>query len=106
MTKPRYTYAPCRLRDFLGLTLPEAPPDHSTISGTRRRSATRWPRRSITLSADGTAVDTAAEVVADKGCHSRAVVLDLTANGFRSSISEPDRGAQSCYCMTAVAQER
>src|SRR5262245_30685539 len=24
------------LRDFLGLTLPEAPPDHSTISRTRR----------------------------------------------------------------------
>jgi len=34
-------------------------------------------------------------VVADKGCHSRAVVLELNQHGFRSYISEPDRGAQS-----------
>ena len=44
---------------------------------------------------DGTSVDTAPEVVADKGYHSRAVVQNLTANGFRAYISEPDRGAQS-----------
>jgi transposase len=43
---------------------------------------------------DGTPVETAPEVVADKGYHSRAVVLDLTTNGFRTYISEPDRGAQ------------
>lgn len=45
--------------------------------------------------AEGAPVETAPDVVADKGYHSRAVVYDLTANGFRSYISEPDRGAQS-----------
>jgi transposase len=44
--------------------------------------------------AEGAPVDTAPEVVADKGYHRRAIVRDLTANGFRSYISEPDRGAQ------------
>ena len=44
---------------------------------------------------DGEPVDLADEVVADKGCHSRAVVLELTLNGFRPYISEPDRGRQS-----------
>jgi transposase len=42
----------------------------------------------------GEPVKLAEEVVADKGCHSRAVVLDLTQHGFRSYISEPDRGPQ------------
>ena len=45
--------------------------------------------------ADGEPVAVADEVVADKGCHSRAVVLDLSTHGFRTYISEPDRGAQS-----------
>lgn len=45
--------------------------------------------------ADGEPVALADEVVADKGCHSRAVVLDLNAHGFRTYISEPDRGEQS-----------
>jgi len=40
-------------------------------------------------------VGLADEVVADKGCHSRAVVLELSTNGFRTYISEPDRGEQS-----------
>jgi transposase len=44
--------------------------------------------------ADGEPVKLADEVVADKGCHSRAVVLDLTRHGFRTYISEPDRGPQ------------
>jgi transposase len=44
---------------------------------------------------DGQPVATAEEVVADKGCHSRAVVLELTTNGFRTYISEPARGEQS-----------
>jgi transposase len=44
--------------------------------------------------ADGEPVPLADEVVADKGCHSRAVVLDLTMHGFRTYISEPDRGPQ------------
>jgi transposase len=44
---------------------------------------------------DGKPVGLADEVVADKGCHSRAVVLELTTHGFRTYISEPDRGKQS-----------
>jgi transposase len=44
--------------------------------------------------AEGEPVKLADEVVADKGCHSRAVVLDLTSHGFRTYISEPDRGPQ------------
>ncbi len=45
--------------------------------------------------ADGEPVALADEVVADKGCHSRAVVLELNTHGFRTYISEPDRGQQS-----------
>jgi transposase len=45
--------------------------------------------------ADGEPVALADEVVADKGCHSRAVVLELDTHGFRTYISEPDRGEQS-----------
>jgi DDE family transposase len=45
--------------------------------------------------ADGDSVALADEIVADKGCHSRAVVLELTTHGFRTYISEPDRVAQS-----------
>jgi transposase len=45
--------------------------------------------------ADGEPVALADEVVADKGCHSRAVVLELQTHGFRTYISEPDRGEQS-----------
>jgi transposase len=40
-------------------------------------------------------VETAPEIVADKGYHSRRTVLDLQTNGFRAYISEPDRGPQS-----------
>jgi transposase len=39
-------------------------------------------------------VETAPEVVADKGYHSRGTVLELETNGFRSYISEPARGPQ------------
>lgn len=45
--------------------------------------------------AEGEPVALADEVVADKGCHSRAVVLELRTHGFRTYISEPDRGEQS-----------
>ncbi len=45
--------------------------------------------------ADGEPVALADDVVADKGCHSRAVVLELSTHGFRTYISEPDRGEQS-----------
>jgi transposase len=45
--------------------------------------------------ANGEPVSLADEVVADKGCHSRAMVLELSTNGFRTYISEPDRRPQS-----------
>jgi transposase len=45
--------------------------------------------------AEGEPVAVADEVVADKGCHSRALVLELNTHGFRTYISEPDRGEQS-----------
>lgn len=54
--------------------------------------------------ADGEPVTLADEVVADKGCHSRAVVLDLTTHGFRTYISEPARGPQ-CWTQQAEARE-
>ena len=44
---------------------------------------------------EGEPVHLADEVVADKGCHSRAVILELNQHGFRTYISEPDRGRQS-----------
>jgi transposase len=40
-------------------------------------------------------VATAPEIVTDKGYHSRRTILDLTTHGFRTYISEPDRGRQS-----------
>jgi transposase len=40
-------------------------------------------------------VELAAEVVADKGYHSRGTVLELETNNFRSYISEPARGRQT-----------
>ena len=54
--------------------------------------------------AAGEPVAVAAEVVADKGCHSRAVVLELSTHGFRTYISEPDRGAQ-CWIEQADARD-
>src|SRR6202049_1860418 len=39
-------------------------------------------------------VETAPEVVAEKGYHSRGTVLDLETNGFHTYISEPTRGPQ------------
>jgi len=54
--------------------------------------------------ADGKPVALADEVVADKGCHSRAVVLELTTHGFRTYISEPARGPQS-WTDQAAARE-
>ena len=50
----------------------------------------------LTAVADATEADveTAPEVVTDKGYHSRRTVLELETNGFSTSISEPDRGPQ------------
>jgi transposase len=43
----------------------------------------------------GDAVATGEEVVADKGYHSKAKILELETLGLRTYISEPDRGPQS-----------
>ena len=50
----------------------------------------------------GAPVALADEVVADKGCHSRAVILDLSTHGFRPYFSEPDRGPQSWIDQAAA----
>jgi transposase len=52
--------------------------------------------------ADGEPVALAGDVVADKGCHSRAVLLDLETHGFRPYFSEPNRGPQSWIDQTAA----
>jgi transposase len=40
-------------------------------------------------------IKTAEELVADKGYHSKQIVLDVQSLGLRTYISEPDRGRQS-----------
>jgi transposase len=50
----------------------------------------------------GAPVALADDVVADKGCHSRAVLLDLSTHGFRPYFSEPNRGPQSWIDQTAA----
>jgi transposase len=52
---------------------------------------------------DGAPIKTAPEVVADKGYHSRAVVLDLATNGFRPYISEPERGPSRALSSADMA---
>jgi transposase len=44
------------------------------------------------------------DIVADKGCHSRAVLLDLREAEFRTSISEPDRRRQ-CWRWQHAARD-
>jgi transposase len=52
--------------------------------------------------ADGEPVALADDIVADKGCHSRAVLLELSTHGFRPYFSEPNRGPQSWIDQTAA----
>jgi len=54
--------------------------------------------------ADGEPVALGNDIVSDKGCHSRAVLLELKAAGFRTYISEPDRPAQ-CWRNQHAARE-
>jgi len=51
--------------------------------------------------ADGNPVPLGDELVADKGCHSRAVLLELRPH-FRTYVSEPDRGRQCWRDRTAA----
>ena len=67
------------LRAFLRLAQPADPPDHSTVSRTRR------PARLHEI----TRVKSFEEV---QGYHSNETLMDLKAVGLRTYISEPDRG--------------
>jgi transposase len=51
---------------------------------------------------DGEPVALGDEIVSDKGGHSRAVLLDLQDAGFRTYISEPDRGGQRWHRQAAA----
>jgi len=53
--------------------------------------------------AQGDPVPLGDELVADKGCHSRAVLVELRPH-FRTYISEPDRGRQ-CWRDRAAARD-
>ena len=65
--------------------------DTTTITSTVVEAVTQLKAAAAATDAD---VETAADIVTDKGYHSRAVVLDLASNGFRTYLSEPDRGPQ------------
>ena len=84
------------LREFLGLKLSESPPDHSTLSRTRRlidvqtHAAEAAEHLEQVMPEDG-AIQ---EVVADKGYHSTATMKEFKALDLRSYVSEPDRGGR------------
>jgi len=65
--------------------------DTTTITETLGKAVEQLATVADATDAD---VETAPEVVADKGYHSRDTVLDLETHGFRTYISEPDRGPQ------------
>ena len=75
---------------LIGLTLQGADQgDTTTIAATLPEAV-----RQLAAVA-GAAVATGQEVVADKGYHSKATILDLETRGLRTYISEPARGPQS-----------
>ena len=103
------------LRAFLDLDVTEAPPNHSTLSRTRRlidletgailsvtvQEASEGDSATLpatlTMAAEQVeAVQPAGaeveEVVADKGYHSDATLVALDEIGVRSYVSEPERG--------------
>ena len=87
---------------IVGVTVQDASAgDTSTMPDTLAEAVSQLDH---VTDADDEPVRTADEVVGDKGCHSRAVVLELTANGFRSYISEPDRGEQ-CWTDQESARD-
>jgi transposase len=65
--------------------------DTTTIEQTLAEAVTQLEAVADVTDAE---VETAPEVVTDKGYHSRGTVLDLETNGFRTYISEPTRGPQ------------
>ena len=86
-----YTEAPWQslsLRSFLRPAPPAAPPDHSTISRTRRLLWSRCSRRPARLH-EIAHVKLIGRV---QDYHSNDALVDLKALGLRSYLSEPDRG--------------
>ena len=66
--------------------------DTTTITQTLAEAVEQLAAVDTATDAD---VETAPEVVGGKGYHSRGTVLELETNGFRSYLSEPDRGPQA-----------
>ena len=94
------------VRSFLGLDLHEAPPDHSTVSRTRRlidiethQAVFTWVLQRLAaanlVKGKTIGIDATTLVVGDKGYHSNQALVDLEAVGLRSYISEPDRGRRN-----------
>jgi transposase len=69
--------------------------DHGDTATLPKTLAEAFEQLDQVTDAEGKPVAVADEVVADRRCHSRAVVFELNINGFRTYISEPDRGPQS-----------
>ena len=87
------------IRDFLGLVLPEAPPDHSTISRTRRL---------IDLETHGAVFTWILQRLADAGLvKGKTIGIDATtleANAALRSIVRRDTGATYQDFLTQLAQ--
>ena len=87
------------LREFLGLVLPEAPPDHSTISRTRRR---------IDVETHEAVFTWILQRIADAGLvRGRTVGIDATtleANAALRSIVRRDTGESYHDFLTKLAQ--
>jgi transposase len=90
---------PLRCGEFLGLELPEAPPDHSTISRTRRR---------IDLETHEAVFSWILQRLADAGLvRGKAIGIDATtleANAALRSIVRRDTGAMYQAFLTQLAQ--
>ena len=78
---------------LLGLTLKGADQGDTTTIEATLPEAVRQLEAVVAVVGD--AVATGEEVVADKGYHSKAKILELETLGLRTYISEPDRGPQS-----------
>lgn len=78
---------------IVGITVQGADQGDTTTIQTTLPEAAKQLEAVATVTDDAVAV--IAEVVADKGYHSRETVHDLETLGIRTYISEPDRGPQS-----------
>jgi transposase len=87
------------LRDFLGLALSEAPPDHSTISRTRRLIALETHRAMFTW-----VLQRLAEVGLVKGTTIAVDATTLEANAALRSIVRRDTGEGYQEFLTTLAQ--